>query len=76
MNGPFTVDELVRKGLHPTEACMMVWPVTEEAWAEWLRARRSLSAEQVAGIERQRAESLGLYTANQVVHHGYGESRQ
>lgn len=52
--GPFTVDELVARGLHPTEACMMVWPVTDEAWSSWLSARRSLSEEQIVEIERQR----------------------
>jgi len=74
--GPFTVDELVRKGLQPTEACMIVWPVTDEAFAEWLRARRSLTEEQVAEIERQRTSRLGIYQPHgSAVHHLPGESR-
>lgn len=75
--GPFTVDELVQRGLHPTEACMVVWPVTEEAFADWLRARRTLTEEQVVEIERQRTASRGLYQPHgMVVHHTYGESGQ
>lgn len=36
---PFTVDELVRRGVDQTDACMIVWPVSEEAFEEYARGR-------------------------------------
>ena len=33
---PFTVDELVRLDVEPMDACMIVWPVSEEAFAEYV----------------------------------------
>lgn len=38
---PFTVDELVRQGVDQTDACMIVWPVSEEAFTEYAEARRA-----------------------------------
>ena len=37
----FTVDELVRMGVDQTDACMIVWPVSEEAFAEYAEGRRA-----------------------------------
>lgn len=39
---PFDVDELIRMGVDRSDACMIVWPVTDEAFAEYAAQRRSV----------------------------------
>lgn len=37
--GPFTVPDLIERGVPVEEACMIVWPVTPEAFEEYVRSR-------------------------------------
>ncbi len=74
MNTPFTVDELVlKKGMTIMDACMIVWNVTEEAFADYLRSKRTLSTKEVEEIEHRHDADRGLFV--QPVHHCSGESR-
>ena len=38
---PFTVEELIRMGVDRSDACMIVWPVTEEAFTAYAETRRA-----------------------------------
>lgn len=56
---PFTVDELVARGMTVMDACMVVWDVPPAEFAQY------------AASKRQPHE----WTGHQAVHHAYGESR-
>lgn len=36
---PFTVEELLKRGVPLPDACMIVWPTPEEQFAEYVRTR-------------------------------------
>lgn len=57
---PFTVDDLVRRGMPVIDACMVAWDVPPEEFAHYVSERHQPHE----------------WTGNQAVHHTYGESGQ
>lgn len=56
--GPFTVSELVKAGLSVQEALMIVWPVSPEAFADFLAGKPVDPEARRVAREQYRADRL------------------